>query len=1216
MSKTSIRHNLLFWFLAISLVPLSLLSWFFYQQASENLAQSALDKLEQEATLKLRFINNWFDYRLMDLSAQSESQANSRVLEKLSADFKASGQSVSDYVKSYPWVELTQEITGDFHVLQSHYDYIYDIFLIDNEGNLLFSVEEESDLGTNLLTGIYANTDFGVVVRRSLETGETLFSGVERYGPSDGEFAGFLVSPLLNDLGDRIGVFAVQLRLDRIFNILGVKSDSLEGENHYVVARGGYLLSPVDDNWDDVLRRKIDLQSVFNSESRGEGSLKEYVGAAGNEVFGTWREVSVLNQKGYLFSEIDKKVVLSSADLLAKIMAVMFILTLFFVAIMAVAISRRITHPIVSLVGIAKRVASGDIHQRVDIESEDELGDLAVSFNEMLESRELFEQSLKSKNEHINKILLELEDQKFALDQHSIVAITDIKGTITFVNDKFCEISGYARDELVGANHRIVNSGCHDLGFFREMYKTISSGKVWHGDICNRAKDKHLYWVGTTIVPFMGDDGKPKSYISIRTDITETRRASEELIKAKDDALMAVKAKSEFLASMSHEIRTPMNGVIGMLNLLLNTPLDSDQQRRVKVAQSSARSLLTLINDILDFSKVEAGKLDLEEVDFDLRSMMGEFGESMGHLAQEKHLELIIDTTEVDASMVCGDPGRLRQILTNIVGNAIKFTEQGEILIQARLESESDSHWRLCCDVIDTGIGIPPDKLEHLFDSFSQVDASTTRKFGGTGLGLAIVKQLCQLMKGDVSVTSALNEGSCFSFNIALKKSVRYQKVIPKVDISSLSILVVDDNATNREVLCGQLEHWGASVTEASRGQEALDICHDRLAKGESIFDIGLLDMQMPEMSGADLGRALKADETLKAIRLVMMTSMGGKEDIEFFSSLGFDGYFPKPATTSDLFDALSLMAVRDKDERAAEMLTSHHLLGYKREDGEVNFTEAGWPEGTRILLVEDNFINQEVAVGILEDFGLYADIAGNGIEALAALKNAPKDAPFSLILMDCQMPDMDGYEASQAIRSGEAGVAYQSIPIVALTANAMTEDREKCLNAGMSDYLSKPVDDRKLQEKLRFWLIEHTKMVSEQERARLLGITGVEPQGGHLEGQQTAPKNIWLQDEALERVRGKTDRLRKLVVLFLGNIDQWQSELEQAVADKDYKQLTLVAHSVKGVAANLSVPQLQQASGTLELAAREESGDFDSMLVSWREALAEFIPLAEAFVR
>ena len=637
---------------------------------------------------------------------------------------------------------------------------------------------------------------------------------------------------------------------------------------------------------------------------------------------------------------------------------------------------------------------------------------------------------------------------------------------IIFVNQSYTEITGYTSEEVLGRRCDFLQGEESNHETQRLILESIKQRKPIEAEVLNYRKNGEPFWNHLAIDPITDENGTVTHFLEVIRDITSVVAARNDLKTAKEAAEAAAVAKSEFLATMSHEIRTPMNGVIGMLGLLLNTKLNSEQTSRARIAQSSANSLLVLINDILDFSKIEAGKLDLESIDFNLREMLGEFAEGIAYQAHDKGLELILDVSGITASMVSGDSGRIRQILNNLVSNAIKFTSDGEVSIQLHLVEYGD-RWQVVGQVIDSGIGIPEEKISKLFEAFSQVDASTTRRFGGTGLGLVIVRRLCQVMGGDIRVSSELGKGSTFEFDFLLDQSASSQLVRPTIDVSKLNILIVDDNKTNLYVLRSQLKIWGANVTEASSGQQALLACQQRLEEpNSSLFDIAILDMQMPNMDGIELGGLMKNNEELASIKLVMMTSMTYQGDIDQLAKIGFSAYFPKPATTSDLFDAINVVAEDGIALASAKTLVTGGYLDSLQQPNEIA-QEIKLPSDTRILLVDDNPINLLVAEGILEDFDIFVVTATDGKKAIACLADDSKDHPFSLVVMDCQMPEMDGFEATRQIRAGAAGDHYKQIPIIAMTANAMQGDREKCIAAGMTDYLAKPIVAKLFIEKL-----------------------------------------------------------------------------------------------------------------------------------------------------
>ncbi len=633
----------------------------------------------------------------------------------------------------------------------------------------------------------------------------------------------------------------------------------------------------------------------------------------------------------------------------------------------------------------------------------------------------------------------------------------DVNGYCTFINRSFLRILKFEHeDEILGKHiHELIHHSRKDGSSYPshecKMYKANLTHQPSH-------VDDEVFWCkdGSSVpveywsYPIL-EEGKFVGAVATFFDVTQRIEAQNQLVLAKEAAEGSARAKSEFLAAMSHEIRTPMNGVLGMLGLLERSNLDATQHHQVHVAQNSAASLLGLINDILDFSKIEAGKMDLEMLEFNLQEELEEFVELSTYKAQEKGLKIILDTAKIEHRNIITDPGRLRQVLMNLVGNAIKFTHQGQIMIDVSLRVSDEGHGRLHIDIIDSGIGIAPEKINTLFEAFTQADGSTTRKYGGTGLGLSIVKRLCELMNGTISAVSSPSEGSVFSIDM--------------------------------DVMLG--------------------------------------------------------DERDLHNRKKLLVNSSQYQDV-----------------------------------------TSMNIV---------------WPLQTRILLVEDNPTNQIVAQGMLETMGLSADIAANGLEAISSIQRATDTLPYTIILMDCQMPEMDGYDASRAIRSGEAGASNKTIPIVAMTANAMRGDREKCLAAGMDDYIAKPISLDILKLALIKWILK------QEEKA-------------YQTTQSSTEHVLWAKEEALSRMGGNTELLNKIIHSFILDGQKTLGMLKAAIETKNFSDTQLYAHSLKGSSGNVGAHKLQAITKRLEEAATNQDivmleGEYPQC----EETLAATLDLLEA---
>jgi diguanylate cyclase (GGDEF)-like protein/PAS domain S-box-containing protein len=946
----------------------------------------------------------------------------------------------------------------------------------------------------------------------------------------------------------------------------------------------------------------------------------------------------------------------------------------------------------------ADRLASGDLAGRIAVNARDEMAEVAGSFNHVVDKLErsfkqvtASEQSLLKARDELETRVQErtsaleslnaelvaayaemattmgsLENLKFAIDEHAIVSVTDKRGAITFVNDKFCEISKYSREELLGQDHSIINSGYHTKEFFRNLWATVSSGKVWHGETKNRCKDGSFYWVASTIVPLLDGNGDIAQYISVRTDITQRKLAEEslhasnerfrrtfdlapigmalvgldgellqvnnaladilgftpgeltgkpmqellhqedlkswvflvvqaldeevdtfgleiryhhkdghevwallntallrgaqqeplyfisqiqditqrkhmleELRNAHREAQEASHLKSEFIATMSHEIRTPMNAIIGMSELLSYTDLTQEQQDYARIVHSSANALMDIINDILDFSKMDAGKMVAEVTELSPLEIVENAAELMSPRAHEKKIQLVTFVAPEIPALLMGDPGRLRQVLLNLLGNAIKFSEHGRVVARVTLSSRTNDYCVLRFEVNDTGIGIAKEALGRLFQPFVQADGSTTRKYGGTGLGLAICNRLVNLMGGEIGVDSEEGQGSTFWFKLPLKLAANTLPDLPALPQSART-LVVDGDEVSREILARYLATLNLSCSVAGDAIQARELLR-AAARDNQPFDLVVVDLMMPGADSFALASAIKEISSIKLPKLVMLTAFDQTGQRNRAFTEGFAAYLVKPVKKSLLFSTME------------DVLGSRQLTEKERPVARGESQTDGLPYvGANILIVEDSPINQKLTLAQLTKLGHQADVAENGRVALLALQQKTYD----LVLMDCQMPVMDGFEATRAIRESEKGGGGH-LPIIAMTANAMQGDRETCILAGMDDYLSKPVMMDELKVRLLRWLSGGTE---ETEPVLRESSTGAAPARKPTLDMSTA--------EDLYRLVG--NEFADILRIFLEETPGLILSLQEAISAGDSAQATRIAHRLKSSSASM----------------------------------------------
>jgi len=1078
---------------------------------------------------------------------QGRQQESALRVVQATSDFIAQQQSMLEVINLFGLDEFSRQL-DEFKALNARYPFLLELVHLNRAGHVLAS----SAGGQGVLDRLnsYSRAEWFLRAR----SGEPF---IEAIIDSNSPVHNLVLSmPIAGG-----GVLACLLKSDALRHIVSLLDQRTCGTAFIVNGEGKILVHNQRESSQKHFPRKLEYTQHNLIPQPGEQSRQDqYLNQRGEKVFATFMPIPNTPWFAVIELELKNAYVTSQRALVIMLVAALFT-CIAGTLLVRNLLKRQLLDPLHALRQGVERVSQGDLDNPIAYSGPIEIDQLATSFNLMAQR---LSQRKQEAQEHAQA--LEASEARYRAiveDQTELVCRYLPDGTVTFVNQAFCRFFDKTREQLIGKDFKPYMSA-ENRAKKLELLATLTPEKpVGSFEYCIEIPGKKKRWLNWTDRKIFDQEGNLREYAGVGRDTTLCKKAELALIQAKEEAETANIAKSQFLANMSHEIRTPMNGVIGMSELLLESGLNREQRKFAETINVSGRNLLVLLNDILDFSKIEADKLDIEQVDFDLLDLLEEIMEMFWYKAEKKGLDFTFLPDPAMPFRLKGDPGRIRQILVNLVNNAIKFTSEGEILLSAELEEESADRALIRFTVSDTGIGIREDRIEAIFDPFVQADGSTVRKYGGTGLGLSISGKLAARMGSEIHLRSTLNEGSTFWFSLDLEKQdaegggadEKYGR------LQGVRVLLVDSCESSQKLMNLFLTLWGCEHAIVRDTRETIGVLRQAVLDGRP-WDIVLLSVAD---YGAELREAvgeIRREAMFAGLSLVVLMSAGQKEAPLHVPWKHVSARLQKPLRSRELYGCISdLVRLTDSLLPVQVGRDSDRIDSAKRSEA-------------RILIVEDSQINRLVLLSMLQKEGFDADVVCNGAEALRAMQ----DVSYDLVFMDCQMPEMDGYETTKLLRQGKEGVRNPGVPVIAITANALKGDREKCLRAGMDEYIAKPV-----------------------RKAEIVNVLGKFFDNGAASAETAANTNpksligmknnsIFQEEEMLERLQHDREVARMIIENFLEDVPQQFGKLKTAVRENSAEDAHLTAHSIKGAALMIGGSLLSKVAFEIEMAARAEN--------------------------